>query len=229
MLYRTKYKTKIATIKFAKRILSEEYITNLLLSASIKKYLEANIVFIHIPKSAGSSICNSIYGKRAGHFTRKELESSADGYKLASLPIFTVVRHPYSRTISAYEYAKNGGGENGAIADKSDYRSDCFGDFDCFLSNWLCNRELNSEDRIFWPQHQFVESGKNEVMDHVGRVEELDNTSNWLRSKGYIFNEKMHVNKGVKKHLSVSALSLYQKKTIRDIYRKDFDVFGFEE
>ncbi|WP_435577586.1 sulfotransferase family 2 domain-containing protein [Gilvibacter sp.] len=66
-------------------------------------------VFIHINKTAGSSIAQSL-GITAGHYTLHELELAYQQRfkKLLPLevPVYTVIRNPFDKVVSQYSYRK---------------------------------------------------------------------------------------------------------------------------
>ncbi len=71
-----------------------------------------NILFIHIPKTGGNSFLNHpFYLEKIvhlGHFEAQKLDYTKNNYDT----IFTIVRNPYSRLVSAYFYLKKGGMKN---------------------------------------------------------------------------------------------------------------------
>ena len=76
-----------------------------------KKIKESKVLFIHIPKNAGVSICSLLYKKQIGHkdlnFYVMKSKKLFDNYF-----VFTVIRDPVERFISAYNYLVNGGSGN---------------------------------------------------------------------------------------------------------------------
>lgn len=61
------------------------------------------LIFIHIPKNAGKSIGTSLLG--GSHYPGKH-EVLPDRDLLGSMPKIAVIRNPYDRMISIYEYQK---------------------------------------------------------------------------------------------------------------------------
>jgi hypothetical protein len=138
------------------------------------------LVFVHIPKTAGSSIeevlqANELpdyFGKRVApatevslqHLYLSELEQELD---LQDLKIFTVVRNPFDRIVSTYHHHK----------DKKGYTSWLFEDF--------VNHALNKENRRTFfdghlePQVNYVKSLKG-YKCKIFRFEELHKVTVWL-------------------------------------------------
>ena len=99
-----------------------------------KKFLKKNSIFVHIPKTAGRSIINSIYGndlKNCGHRTYFFYKYLFTKKRIQNMYTFSFVRNPYSRLFSAYNFLKKGGENLHDLNAKRDY-IDCFKDFNEF-------------------------------------------------------------------------------------------------
>ena len=148
-------------------------------------WLEAGIVFIHIPKAAGTAINDALYGRFMGHVRASDVErwgSSA----VKALPRFAVARNPWDRLVSAYRFVKRGGGVGGRHAGRvlqaEQYRIPEFESFGRFVTEWLVDRDPRKLDLAFRPQWPFVCNDGGEVaVDHLGRFEDLDATYAFLR------------------------------------------------
>lgn len=150
-------------------------------------WLNAGIIFVHIPKAAGTSINDALYGRFMGHVRASDIQRWGS-QQLRSLPSFAVTRNPWDRLVSAYRFIKRGsgvGGENsGRVWRAEQYRIPEFESFERFVNKWLAPRDLASLDRAFHPQHIYVcdEHGKI-IVDHVGRLEDMGPTYEFLHEK----------------------------------------------
>jgi len=173
--------------------------------------------FIHIPKTGGTSITNSILDipeteVLTSHDTIRLLENSSDYF------VFTMVRNPYTRFMSAY-YAncRKGGYET--------------------LENYIKN--FNENETWNLPQNHYILSGKTKSrkVNFIGRYE------NYTNDVSYIF-EKLEVNKKIPhlnrnpiydKHPELNQESFYKhmyqeewiKDWVRERYLNDFKIFNY--
>jgi len=179
-------------------------------------------IFIHVPKTAGMSIIEAtkelnvkcIGHRKASDFTEKQLRESF---------VFSFVRNPYDRFISAFFYLKQGGIN---IKDKS------IGDI---LPNDIqqCVDLIKSLDDSFMykkrklfhfqPQHQW----HNAKIDFIGRYERLNDDFAYISTK--IANKKIilpHMNESKKKYYT-EYLTKNIIDSINGRFYKDFDKYHY--
>lgn len=132
-------------------------------------------IFIHVPKAAGTSINQALYGRTLGHFSAEEIRDNFSGFYHSAF-VFSFVRNPWDRALSAYRFAKAGRTESMGIVNPEKYQIPEFRSFESFLFDWLPKNDLNCADFVFQPQHRFVCDGNGEVItDYIGKVENIDN------------------------------------------------------
>jgi len=144
---------------------------------------QTGIVFVHVPRAAGTSISHLLYGRFLGHFPLAALEAVGDPETLA-LPRLAVVRNPWDRLASAYRFAAGGGG-GGQFAARSAANVTrsvvSAGSFERFVKDWLPRRHLNRLDGLFRPQTYYLCGAAGGLpFDHLGRIEDLHQTELWL-------------------------------------------------
>lgn len=172
-------------LRKAYTLLPEEVRRALLVRRRSPIWIGAGIVFIHIPKAAGTSINQALYGRFMGHTHALDVERWGSA-TVKALPSFAIARNPWDRLVSAYRFAKRGAGVGGdikaAILRPEQYQTPEFERFDTFVTDWLSSRDISRLDYVFQPQSLFVcdQSGKLAV-DHVGRVENLAPTLDFIR------------------------------------------------
>ncbi len=152
------------------------------------RYLrEAGVVFVHVPKAAGSSINQALYGRFMGHYTASDVARFASA-RVAALPRFSVVRDPWSRAVSAWRFARSGVGVGDGVvaglAKPERYARPEFETFDGFVREWLAHADLTREDGVFQPQTRWLTDGAGRtIVDHVGRLEDLAPTVAWVEAR----------------------------------------------
>jgi hypothetical protein len=129
-------------------------------------------VYIHIPRVAGTSIATAIFGREVVHWALRDYE--ATGVDLSEYWKFAVVRNPWDRLVSTFEYLKRGGmpkypydQDVGALIARRGFT------FERFVKDWLPGREF-SYIHLF-PQVHFMGAGGKAIgVDFVGRYESLE-------------------------------------------------------
>ena len=184
----------------------------------ISKY---NLIFIHIPKTAGTSIEYSLdfkpkikdnlknclkkwYGNVNGyeldHSTMKFLMENCNFYNKDYLS-FSVVRNPYERLVSEYNYCKQ---------NKSRFikNTNTFRDFVHELKNnfnFVLNNEEKQHHKIshYLPQYKFTHINEKCKIDYIIRFENLNDDWNNFCKKINNNLELLKVQKVVKKIMNI--------------------------
>ena len=68
----------------------------------------AGILYVHIPKTGGTSVSNILYGRNLPHFTASFYQLAL-GPRFSSLTRFATIRHPTKRLLSAWNFLRAGG------------------------------------------------------------------------------------------------------------------------
>jgi hypothetical protein len=195
-------------------------------------WTEAGIVFVHVPKAAGTSINEALYGRFMGHVRAADIERWGSA-KLKSLPSFAVTRNPWDRLVSAFRFAKR-------LRDK-DWRGDVhvppsvraqippIDDFAIFVTEWLAHRQITELNQIFQPQSLFLCNANGDVIvDHLGQVEDIGSTYDFVsRHVGQVppFDRANRSGEPVNyREYYTPALA----KLVGDIYADDVRLLGYE-
>jgi hypothetical protein len=175
-------------------------------------------VFIHIPKAGGSSIQNIIkkYNKDLIGCLHKSVTGYSKEYRNSCF-VFTFVRNPYDRLLSAHKYLTGGSGNEG---DKK-FGKTLSSDFKYFAKNQLNNN-------LFWVHFIPMIHWLNDDVDFIGKTENYENDFNTVCDKiGIPRQELPHKNKSKHKHYT----EYYDDKTkqiVAEKYAKDIEYFGYE-
>lgn len=188
-------------------------------------FYETNSIFIHIPKAAGKSIAQALYGDdRPGHFLWHNYEA-ADAVSFSQFFKFSFVRHPIDRLESAYYYLKNGGASQTDLQfSKRVLRS--FESIDDFVMNWLSVDRNHYSWIHFIPQFEFIsDSDGRIVIDYVGRFESLEYDFKNIAERLGSGRLLSHINPSQRFHKF--SMSSESAAICRDLYKKDFELFNY--
>lgn len=222
-------------LKLSRRIyytvVPEEVRHGILVLRRTKSWLDAGILFIHVPKAAGVSINIALYGRFMGHLLATEIQRWG-ATRLKSLPSFAITRNPWDRVVSAYRFARAGrgiGGEQQAWVWKPEqFQAPEFESFDRFVKEWLAHKQVDRLDPIFRSQSLYIcnERGK-PLVDHVGRLENLQPTLAFIEKS---IGRRPDIPQANRSGEEVDYRSFYTPELVDivgEIYRRDIDNFGY--
>ncbi len=188
-----------------------------------------NCIFIHIPKSGGTSILLAL-GKQAG--PRDHLPwyvyYTANPVYFGQAYKFAFVRNPWSRVFSAYSYLKAGGNQSGDLIAAKMINQ--YQDLDDFVINGL-GRGFFRSHLLFLPQAEFVVDGAGEVIvDFLGRFEKLEEDFSVVANELSLSKSLQKANRGTLEHEPYRG---FYRKTdsvdvIANIYKQDILLFDYE-
>lgn len=193
----------------------------------MRRYKRAGCIFIHIPKAAGTSVAEAVIGRRAGHFTAREVKAALGEELYSSFFSFSVTRHPVDRLVSAYRYACAGGGTQGGVRNPGLYRGGTFRTFSSFLNEWLCIQDLRQVDVLFQPQWWYLYEGEQCLVNYIGRVEDLGEVEIMVSAS---LSRCIHI---PRKNITLDSKKADFAPTkedvtkIREIYEEDFKRLGY--
>ena len=191
-------------------------------SPILSLFLEKKCLFFHIPKTAGISISNSIFGDiKWGHRTVDYYKSYYGDEVFNSLYKFCFVRNPYDRLFSAFNFLKKGGINDLDLNFSNKYLYE-YKDFEDFVLRGLEKKEIMNWVH-FKPQYTFVCDENNKmVMDFVGKMENLEEDFKYLCKKINAQTELKQLNTGsIKKTFYSERI----KTIIKIKYQRDFTLF----
>ena len=193
-----------------------------------KYWADAKCIFIHVPKSAGTSVSKAIYGRTLGHYSAAEISNAfPDLYKNSFT--FGFVRNPWDRVLSAYSFAKLGRTSVMGVRNPEQYKIEEFSTFERFVCEWLPNQNLEKVDFIFRQQSDYLCDREGEIaVDKVGFVETLDLDLGEIARR---LNKKIDVVRENSTRGADDKYRDYYSIEMRDIvaclYSKDIENFGY--
>ena len=185
-------------------------------------------IYIHIPKAAGTSLNKAIYGRTLGHYTADEIQSRFPKL-FGKAFVFSFVRNPWDRVLSAYRFAKVGKTDSMGMHRPEQYQIPEFESFERFLFEWLAKQNIFKVDFVFQPQSKFV-LGKDgqSMVDYIGKVENLDADIKYVES---VLGKSVNVGRenitSEKSDYRGAYVSDDMVELVRSLYREDIDKFGY--
>jgi hypothetical protein len=200
--------------------------------------LEKGFIFIHIPKTAGTTIYNSLGMEKSYHKSLEYYKNNIDSDVFMRLKKFAFVRDPLSRFVSLYNYARlevsyfhnNINPEQSRYGIHKDYEllknaslAEC--------AKYLVEGKLmhNAPETMWLPQTRWLETNKGlEDVDEIGRFETLQQDFSRICQ---------HLGLGQLGERSLGALNASANKPnvvdvavkdiVRDYYYEDYKNFGY--
>lgn len=200
------------------------------------------ILFVHIPKTAGQSLYKYLYSNLKEEYNitnpkygltdndkltipgpQKHHHMFVDEYvslgystveNLKSYHIFTIVREPISRFLSAFHFNK--------LHKKYSYRE--------YIEKIYPTLDHNNDVfRHTCPQHFFINSKLGLSVNKIHKIEEgLENTVyTELKKFGYNCKDSFYINKNKTSKSKMVSLSRYDIDLLKEHYKKDFELFAY--
>jgi hypothetical protein len=180
-------------------------------------------IFLHVPKTAGSSIARVLFGEESRHVPYFEYER-ANPHKFRSYFKFAFVRNPWDRLVSTWSFLRAGGMNEVDRAWAAQHLA-AYPSFDEFVRRGLGEESIMRFPH-FRPQTYYVADRNGGVTDFLGRYESLTvDFAEVARRLGKSGPLPMH-NKSEHAHFST-----YYHPETRDIvgriYARDAELFGY--
>jgi chondroitin 4-sulfotransferase 11 len=185
---------------------------------------QSPILFIHIPKTGGMSIRKTKLFERCKYFGHKpitQIKNHKSDYKYS----FAVTRNPYDRVVSAFHYLKNGG-QQVTLDLRMQRKLEKYTSFQEFVKDL----HLFIDDVHFKPQYTFVCDKDDRILvDYILENKTLDrDVVKLYKKEGVPVENTPKVNTSKHDDYSKYYDDVNTKKTVYQIYKKDFDLFNYK-
>jgi hypothetical protein len=188
-------------------------------------------IFVHIPKTAGTSLGEAIYGRWVGHVPLSRF-AAFDQEKFKSFFKFSFVRNPWDRLLSAFAHLKGHGeplASREALWSKLHLaETETFEDFVLGLRDERF-RTLIINDVHFRPQLNWIALPGTEriAVDFVGRFESLEEDFSRLARRLGVKSE-LPLLKQTDRPPYREIYSKQMRGVAEEIFRNDIDRLGYE-
>jgi hypothetical protein len=130
-----------------------------LFRARIPQVMRArNLIFVHVPRVAGTSIVRSLYGEGCIHHYSMRYYATVDPGFAESAPSFALLRDPFHRFASAFAFVRAGGTKTCRLSEVFARQTETLKTVDDYLS-FLEARGPLDLDFVMRPQSWFVTEG----------------------------------------------------------------------
>lgn len=151
-------------------------------SGVFRSMRSAGVVFVHVPRTGGTSISQALYGRNLPHLSMAYYQALA-GDKLAELPSFAVIRDPVDRLASAYRFIRAGGTSIIASSRYDPYGLAKAPSFDAFVRIIAAQPDCRKAYDTLRPQAAFVTGEDGRVLvDRLFAFDDLRNGHPELRA-----------------------------------------------
>lgn len=139
---------------------------------SLRGFTEQEAIFVHITKSAGTSVALSLFGALPYHYTAWHYRVIFGRRDFERYFKFSIVRNPWDRLYSAYNYLKNGGWDD---KDKAwaEHHWAGINDFNQFVLEWLTPERLSSHLHLRSQSYFLFDAKGNILIDYLGYFETI--------------------------------------------------------
>ena len=184
-------------------------------------------VFIHIPKAAGTSLTKALFAAPSRHLHYSEYERS-NPRKFQQYFKFAFVRNPYERLYSAYSFLKEGG-LNDLDRAWAFQHLGSFTDFESFVHGWVTPDNILSWVH-FKPQHFWIcDASLDLKVDFIGRFEKMGADVAVVQDKlGLPVAPLPKINVTNQPSLIGDPYTKAMRAIVGEIYKTDFDLFGYQ-
>jgi hypothetical protein len=192
-------------------------------AAALRRIIDTNIVFVHIPKCGGKSVVQQIYGigehEYFGHAGVEFYRALLGPYRFEKFFKFAVMRDPVSRCVSGFRFVERGGF---GFKDDELRKKRIFGlNFEDFVTSGTL-RDFSYNDVIFRPQvNSLMFSDQSLGIDRVVRFENIEKEIKSLPISRRTPEKLYHLN-AAPTTLPL-RLSNEVEAIIRDVYAQDYD------
>ncbi|MGX2039760.1 sulfotransferase family 2 domain-containing protein [Methylocaldum sp. MU1018] len=196
----------------------------------IKEFHAKKCIFVHIPKCAGIAIAHSLFGSAVPHSTITDYQIMFGSEIFNRYFKFTIVRNPWSRLVSAFNFIKAGGFDSYDAMWSRKHMAQ-FHSFDEFVKYLDVHRDYLRWPHFF-PQYRWLVTPTGKVpLDYIGRLENINEAIETISSElklGEVGLKKMNSSVSPEKKHYSEYYTENTKKIVHELYKKDIRLLGYQ-
>jgi sulfotransferase famil protein len=195
---------------------------------AVQAFDRLRCIFIHIPKTAGMSVVESLFGAgRALHKSIVDYKMVLTKAEFEAYFKFAFVRNPWDRALSAYTFLQQGGYNDNDKAFRDSVVSR-YGSFNEFIVRWM-NPDNIFRYGLFVPQYVHICGAQGEPeVDFIGRFENLERDFDYVAGRlgahGALARKNTSRTSGQDFRRFYSDES---RKVIAALYSRDVEILGY--
>lgn len=226
---------KVADIKrwIVKKLPSPilQFINKKLINLVPKEIYHSSVVFIHVPKVAGTTISRALYQKSIGHQMASFIYKTDPSIQSSKISI-SLMRDPMDRLYSAYRFLKSGGTNDVEVENFAFYSGSEFESFSIFIKNWLKPKfdNIYDYDYALWPQSWFIlDENGNKLVDRVYAIEDIGELEQYLKNNNHIRGDIISYNVTTQKKMENYLCQEEEsdiRKIVEELYADDYKLYS---
>ena len=209
----------------------DRQVVNKSMSASVafpKAFQQHACLFIHVPKCAGSSVCEAMFdGWRPGHLPLYWYQEQFP-QQFATAWKFAFVRDPLERAYSAFAFLRGNelsGRDQAAQQLVRQYR-----DFDDFVLRWLHPENIPRQLHFAAQTDFLTDSLGHLALDFIGYQEHLQRDFQLVCEQLGLDSQLPHVNSSRQRQPMPARefCTTRTRRLVRRVYQRDYELLGYE-
>lgn len=178
---------------------------------------KAGVLFIHVPKNAGTALSYSLYGCTMRHESIRYYQTHAPDI-VSKLPSFALWRDPVERFLSAYDFIRNGGGSHVTLHPSFVSRYAHLTTLDLMIGYVESASSIYKLDHVLRTQNWYVTDRNGDVaVQKLFNLKHINRLSCFVPALARCEIKKINTTQRFTTELTPS-----QKEKIRDLYRADY-------
>ncbi|MFT8309194.1 hypothetical protein [Acetobacter malorum] len=179
----------------------------------------AGVLFIHVPKNAGTAISQELYGCSMRHESIRYYQRHAPDV-VRTMPSFALWRDPVERFLFSYDFIRNGGGSHVSLHPGFAERYADLTTLDRMIDYVEGTTSIYQLDHVLRPQHWYLTDRHGDVaVKMLFDLKDIDQI--------YPFVPGLHAGKIKKINTTqrfTTDLRPLQKEKIIDLYKEDYKI-----